>query len=362
MKALMQSRPDCLDYPGGDTVQMLQTRAALERLGVCVDIDSSETANVSEYDLVHVFNSLVMPAAYYQIMNAKRACKPVAYSPIFWNISSLPVPVSFSREINTFTNRVLKRISGRELVSREGHACEITTRIRQEAAFLASDILLPNAESEHDQIRSMFPRINNTAHIIPNGVDEDIASGNEERFRSSTGIQGQFVLCLASICPRKNQLRLAAACRSLGLLFVAIGGCNKLNQTYLSECRKAAGNSMIYIEALPHEAVKDALSACRIHALASSIETPGLATLEAAACGKNVVVCNRGSVQEYLGNDAFYCDYFSVNSIARAIKAAWDAPPPVSLTNRILTDFTWNRAAELTLSAYNEAINLAKGR
>ena len=82
MKILFQSRLDLFDKRGGDTVQILETKASLERLGVIVDIDCSLTAEVSKYDIVHIFNLDWVCETYPQILNAKKSGKKVVLSPI----------------------------------------------------------------------------------------------------------------------------------------------------------------------------------------------------------------------------------------------------------------------------------------
>ncbi len=338
-------------------MQMLRTGEQLEQMGVTITLDNSEELDVAGYDVVHVFNTLAMPAAYYQILNAKRQGTPVVYSTIYWNVAKMPQPKSANAaKRRAAANALIRRVTGRELVSRAAHARSVSVWLQQEAALLASDCLLPNAETELAQIRESFPRVRNTARVIPNGVSEDIATGSADRFRASTGITGDFVLCLANISPRKNQFRLAQACRSLGLPLVLVGGCNEANSGYLKQCKEAGGDRLTYLGPVPHSATKDCIAACRVHVLASELETPGLATLEAAACGKSIVVCDRGSVREYVGEEAHYCDYLSMRSIRNALRSAWESSGSEKLANRVLTEFTWRRAAEKTLAAYREVL------
>lgn len=349
----MQNRPNCFDFPGGDTVQMTETKSALEQLGVTVAVDTRWDLDVREYDIVHVFNTLAMPAAYYQIMNAKRQGKPVVYSTIFWDMSASGGHYKGSSSVRDAVNAVLRRGVKRELVSRENYRRVVVTEQQQEASLLASDCLLPNAEIELQQIRRKFPLVTNPALIVPNAVCKGVTSGDAARFREATGIDDGFVLTLASISPRKNQLRLAKACQLRGLRLVMIGGCDDTNQPYLKKCLGVGEDHVVHLGHRHRAFVNDAVAACRIHALVSHVETPGLASLEAAACGKNVVVCDRGSVLEYFGDDAYYCDYYSVDSISEAVSAAWNAVPKPGLSARILRDYTWNRAAEETLKAYS---------
>ena len=83
MKVLFQSRKTLFSVPGGDTTQILKTKEYLEKLGVFVDISLELTPNVSEYDIVHVFNLMRPQELYLQVKNAKKYGKKVALSTIY---------------------------------------------------------------------------------------------------------------------------------------------------------------------------------------------------------------------------------------------------------------------------------------
>ena len=87
-------------------------------------------------------------------------------------------------------------------------------------------------------------------------------------------------------------------------------------------------------------------SRAKVHALPSLSETTGLSTLEAAICGINCVVSIHGPITEYFGFDAYICDPKNVNSIKNAVLDAWNNPKSNKLKNRILSKFTWEKAAE----------------
>ena len=90
----------------------------------------------------------------------------------------------------------------------------------------------------------------------------------------------------------------------------------------------------------------------RVHALPSFRETPGLASLEAAAMGCAIVSTNWGSAFEYLDKDAKYCSPGSPQSMRSALEAAWASPPSKALSERIRREYTWKSAAEATAKAY----------
>lgn len=71
MKVLFQSRKTLYSVPGGDTTQIMKTKEFLEKLGVIVDVSLELTPDVSEYDVVHVFNLMRPQELYLQVKNAK---------------------------------------------------------------------------------------------------------------------------------------------------------------------------------------------------------------------------------------------------------------------------------------------------
>ncbi len=92
--------------------------------------------------------------------------------------------------------------------------------------------------------------------------------------------------------------------------------------------------------------------------LPSWLETPGLSSLEAAAAGCTLVVSDRGLTREYFGDQAWYCDPRSFDSIREAVLAAYAAPRGRGCCARMRERYTWERAAEKTLEGYQLALSL----
>ena len=109
---------------------------------------------------------------------------------------------------------------------------------------------------------------------------------------------------------------------------------------------------------LGEEELFTAYSNAKVHVLPSYFETTGLSSLEAAVMGCNIVVTDKGDTRDYFGDDAWYCDPDSVESIRNAVDAAYKAPFNEAFRERILRDFTWERAAEETLAAYKQVLKV----
>lgn len=78
--------------------------------------------------------------------------------------------------------------------------------------------------------------------------------------------------------------------------------------------------------------------------------------LDAVAMGCNLVITEKGDIRDYFGDDAFYCEPDSVESIREAIVNAYNAPPSTTLARRIRGDFNWQKTAERTLEGYQIAL------
>ena len=75
----------------------------------------------------------------------------------------------------------------------------------------------------------------------------------------------------------------------------------------------------------------------------SWFETTGLSSLEAAALGCNIVITNKGDTKEYFGDQAWYCDPSSPDSIRRAVDEAAASGSNGALQKKIVSEYTWAR-------------------
>jgi glycosyltransferase involved in cell wall biosynthesis len=370
MKVLMQNRSTAFSLPGGDTVQMMKTKEYLEKLGVMVDISLEKEPDVTHYNLVHVFNVQDIAVMYSnpQILNAKRQGRPVALSTIYWNFSEHDIwktkidseisTVDKGRSnnaVNAFLRKTfgieIKRVSRLEALLQQARYSgdEQFLKSQQLASLLLADVLLPNAQAELDILRTDFKAHLKNAYIIPNAADSFFHKSDGAAFTKKYGLK-DFVLCVGRIEHTKNQLFLIRAMKGLGFPLVVIG--KQGSKSYFERCREEADKDVVFLEDMSHAELGCAYGAAKVHALPSWRETPGLVSLEAALAGCNIVVTNRGSTEEYFGDFAYYCEPDGVASIRNAIVKAYNAPRNAVLAKHVLENFTWEKAAEKTIVAY----------
>jgi glycosyltransferase involved in cell wall biosynthesis len=220
------------------------------------------------------------------------------------------------------------------------------------------DAVLPNAKTEEEKIKKDFEFKNTSKfHVVPNGVDIHSNYVKSGCFTILGKPMEDFVLCVGRVEDRKNQLALIMALKGTGLKLVLIGATTtKSKSNYYNLCKKEADDDVIFLDWMNRESLASAYHAAKVHALPSWYETPGLVNLEAGLAGCNVVATDKGSTKEYLRDYAWYCDPAKTTSIRRAVLDAFSAKKNPELSKFILTNFSWEQAAEKTLRVYERVL------
>lgn len=345
MRVLFQCRADYEQVVGGSEIQITKTAEHLRALGVEVDIVPRQK-ELSAWDVVHVFRSARPFETALLCLNAVAQNKPLAVSTIYWNDSELSAyrrSLLQRPEADWRLRAMVQSLEGQ----REAVRCELAL------AFAAADMLLPNAGAEAGLLAQDFAFDRDRITVVRNAADYEgpegaIAGLVAKNIQRSFG--EDFVLCVARIEDRKNQLTLIEAMRGMDVPVVLIGPV--ASQPYFRLCKKAAGARVRFVGALPQSEIHAAYVAAKVHTLPSWFETPGLANLEAALAGCNIVTTDRGGTREYLGEMAWYCDPGDKESIRLSIEQALAAPRDARLREHVASKFTWQNTAKQTLAAY----------
>jgi glycosyltransferase involved in cell wall biosynthesis len=381
-KVLFLARPAAVSGPGGFQTHVSETKTALERLGVQVDLILRADLDFTNYDIVHIFagHGIWLNVSYFAMKAAKKAGVPVAVSTIYWDhsewLSKLDSSAQFWQTevkmpllkkatkyampapLNAVYSRLRLRKS-RLPLSDYYHWHKLDrkmprTRSRDDIVkemFLEADILLPNSHAEMDHLRQHLG-VENKYHVVPNGADLSFTCAKPDWFVNEFGVK-DFVMCAAYLSERKNQLALIRAMKNTSALLVLTGPAE--NQ-YSALCRKEAGSGVLFTGPMSKEEIASAYAAAKVHVLPSYYETPGLASLEAALAGCTIVSTDRGCTREYFGDFVYYCDPVSEESIRSAILKALEGPPRPGLKERIAENYTWGKAALETLEGYRVAL------
>ncbi len=194
--------------------------------------------------------------------------------------------------------------------------------------------------------------------------------GEVERLRAVYEIDGPYILFVGTLEPRKNvdgllraYAQLCAEVPDVPQLVIA-GGRGWLYQETLALYEQLGlGDRVCWTGVIPPDDLPALYSAAEVLCLPSYYEGFGLPPLEAMACGTPVVVSDRASLPEVVGEAGLYVDPDDVASIAAALRRVLeDSVLAADLRRRGLAradEFSWSRAARETLAVYEQTLERA---
>lgn len=362
MKILFQSRKTLFTAPGGDTTQLLKTKEYLEKLGVKVDISLDLEPDLTGYDIVHVFNLMRPQELYLQVRNAKRQNKKVALSTIYgpyveYEKKARGGILQLINQILSITQIEYLKVIARAILNKEiskgtwiyilnGHK-----RLQRKIIKMV-DVFLPNSHSEMQRVEKDF-KVHNLNYVsIPNAVDITKFDYDKTIIRPENEKYKDCILCVSRVEGRKNQLNVVRAAKELPYKFVFIGKAGANFVKYMEQCIKEGSKNCEFLGQIEHEQLPEFYKLCRVHILASWMETPGLSSLEAGVMRSNVVVTKKGDTEDYFEDMAFYCEPDNIDSIKNAIIKAYQAPFKKQLEQKIKNEYKWEDTARETLKGY----------
>jgi glycosyltransferase involved in cell wall biosynthesis len=372
MRVLMLSRSDVHQVPGGDTIQMIETKANLENKGVEVQLgDLQDHPLFSDYDVIHIFNWQVLEPFLATERWKPRTDPPVVLSPIFWFHTGHWFEEAASKKRSW---RIIRRGFG-STQSQEFYMswqqnkfrwADEGKKFKQSLSMIAQ--LLPNSETELRHLETVLGlngKLQPYSMVVPNGVVRELYDPPplpNPSFREKYGDNG-IVLEVARIQSAKNQAGLIQALFDLDIPIVFVGQPSPYEPDYVERCHELANKRgrVYFTGPLPPHELGSIYASAAVHVLPSWRETPGLASLEAAAAGCKVVSTSLGSASDYFGELAWYCDPSDPDSIRQSVIQALESPPSNQLRELVLERYTWDIAAQTTLTGYNLAIEKNKG-
>jgi len=314
--------PMAFHTPGGGEMQLLAYRRHLSEQGVQVTLFDPWRPRFLEHDLIHFFSCVGGSSHFCAFV--KRLGLPLIVSASLWITEQTAAQYPIA-EIRTQLDLADRIVANSDL------ECDTLARVLQ----------LP---------RRRFVTVYNAAS------DHFYQPVAANLFRDHFGIAGRFVLNVGNIEPRKNQLRLVEAMKLFPAVRVVLIGHTR-DQEYLAQVLRMGGEQLTYLGPIEHDSplLCSAYSACELFALPSTLETPGLAALEAAAQGAPLLLTSEGCCAEYFGDSAVYVDPLSSESIRQGIAHALQNSG-ASTRAQARVCFRWRDATAKLVEVYRSVV------
>ena len=201
-------------------------------------------------------------------------------------------------------------------------------RIVAVSAFTASEL--------HELFRVPPEKI----HVVPNAVDPAFAA-------PGPAAEGDYVLAVATLEPRKNLPRIAEAARLAGLPLRIVGG--------RGWGGVAVPEGAELVEAWTPEQLAPLYRGARALVYASLYEGFGIPILEAMAAGTPVVTSQGGATEETAGGAAVLVDPLDPQAIAAGIaESERRRTELIALGRARAATFSWDASARALAGVYRE--------
>jgi glycosyltransferase involved in cell wall biosynthesis len=178
--------------------------------------------------------------------------------------------------------------------------------------------------------------------VIPNAVAEPFVAGGARA-------EGEYILAVGTIEPRKNLARLAQAARLAGVQLRVAGAAGWGNRQTLGGAR--------LLGFVDDEELARLYRGALCVAYPSLYEGFGIPVLEALACGAPVVTSSGTAMEEVADGAAVLVDPRDPDAIAAGIREAISRRDELSaLGLERARRFSWRTSAELTAAVYREVV------
>ncbi len=210
--------------------------------------------------------------------------------------------------------------------------------------------------------------------VIYEGVDdsfkEEIDSDFRKKILEKYGLTGKYLLCVASIEPRKNFLRIINAFSEFikqeeykEYSLVCVGGRGWKNiEIYSLVKQKNLEGKIKFLGFIEESELAPIYNQAEIFLYPSLYEGFGLPVLEAMACAVPVVTSNVSSLPEVASDAAILINPYSEKDIYTTVCSLLENG---SLREELISkgldrvrEFSWEKTARETLKVYHEVYNL----
>lgn len=234
-----------------------------------------------------------------------------------------------------------------------------------------ADSVIVISESTKNDLLELTETTEDKISVIPGACDDKfrpIDDGNAiQNVKGKYGIQGDYILFVGTIEPRKNLARLLRAYHRIRdkldvqLLLVGTKGWQD-KEIYETYDRLRLSDRVKFLGYIPEEDLPYLYSGALFFIYPSIYEGFGLPPLEAISCGCPVISSHISSLPEVLGEAALYVDPEDENEIAEAILHLHDNAQKRQRLSEVgiaqAKKFSWEESARMTLGVYQKAREL----
>lgn len=328
---------------GGPRVQLFQTAAELRKQNVSVSFFNQwNLKNFLKADLVHLFAANIGTYHLARILHQQ-------------NIPFVVSPIIFSQRSNNFIKLATKSTNFIKKI-KPGFFSDF--QITEDICNWALHSL-PNTTDEYKLLNNGLNISKNKLTVIPNGVEKKFLTGSKTLFKNKYKVDN-FILNVGHIGPeRKNVLRLINAIKGTKYKLVVIGKISKDSSGGKCVVEANKNKNIILLDGIEHDSplLRSAYASCKVFALPSLFETPGIAALEAALAGANIVITDKGGTKDYFNNFAEFVNPHSETSILSGIEKSFSKPKTTELQKHIQNNFLWSVVAKKTLAVYKKVLS-----
>jgi glycosyltransferase involved in cell wall biosynthesis len=207
----------------------------------------------------------------------------------------------------------------------------------------AASAVIAISEFTKSEVVEVLGRPPETVHAIPIAVEAPFTADGPRA-------DGDYVLAVGTLEPRKNLARVVAAAGRLGAEVRVVGarGWGGVG---------ADGAGVTALGEVPDEELAALYRGARAVAYPSLYEGFGLPVLEAMACGAPVVTSRGGATEEVAGDAAVLVDPLDTSAIAAGLEEASSRREELRAKGLGRAQgFSWDRVAQETWSVYEQVV------
>lgn len=359
---------DTWDNPlGGDGIQMLKTKEALERLfGLEIDIVThADDLSKKKYDLVHIFNYATMDITKTFFDRAEQLNLKVVSSSIFWEYKYAMEPLSYRLGLvnNFVSSRFMKRniLINKIIAILTGKPVLLSSKFRKAVKLFVekSWLILPNSKEEGELLLKFAhckAENKKKMRVVYNGVDlSNVKIMSENEFFEKYKIPQNYILQVSRIQYIKNQLNLLTAMKKHSHIPIVFVG-KVIETAYYKKLREIASKrgNVYFIEEIPHDDVYSFYRYAKCHVLLSLRESPGLVSIEALSQRCPAVVSDGrfAPVNTYFERNVQIVNPLNLLSIEKGVLSAYKQEK----VDVDVEKFSWDNVALQTYNAYKQIV------